>query len=164
VVYFLLGSLGLAIDSLGRPTNLLHAGFLLLSGGSAQLLHTMVVKDRLEEIPQLAISLFYLLAGLTILSSPGLDSRATIFIFSLALLGIGVSRILVAHRNRESSNWIWILTAGIATCLLAIFITAGWPGARLELTGVAITAELIFNGWSCLILAQAARNPKRSSG
>jgi uncharacterized membrane protein HdeD (DUF308 family) len=155
---FLLGGAGIAIESMIMPESLLHAGLLLLMGGSAQLLHAFPVKTPSDETTHLATALFYLLAGLTIISSPLADSTAAIFFFSIALLGVGVSRLLLARRCRGGLNSHWITVAGAATCLLALLVATGWPGPRFRLIALITPVELIFNGWTCFILARLPQN------
>jgi uncharacterized membrane protein HdeD (DUF308 family) len=74
------------------------------------------------------------------------------------VVGIIVS---VVHRFPQ---WGWVLLNGIVTLLLGILIWRGWPEASLWVIGTFVGVDLLFNGWSWVMLALAARKIPNVTG
>ena len=56
------------------------------------------------------------------------------------------------------SAWPWVLLNGVVTLLLGISIWRQWPESSLWVIGLFVGIDLIFNGWSWVMLALAARS------
>jgi uncharacterized membrane protein HdeD (DUF308 family) len=96
-----------------------------------------------------AVLLLYPFAGIVSL---------TLLIAALFLVG-GAFRILLAFRVRPLDHWGWLLVSGILALVLAILILAQWPEAAAWVIGVLVGIDLIFSGWTLMLLAMAARQP-----
>jgi uncharacterized membrane protein HdeD (DUF308 family) len=58
---------------------------------------------------------------------------------------------------KPAAGWYWPLISGIVSLILGGLILAEWPQSGLFIIGLFIAIELIFNGWSYLFIALAAR-------
>jgi uncharacterized membrane protein HdeD (DUF308 family) len=74
-----------------------------------------------------------------------------------ALVGIGVVRIIMALQLRGVKNWGWPLIGGIAAIILGFMILARWPVSGFWVIGLFVAIEMIFSGWSSIIIALGAR-------
>ena len=54
-------------------------------------------------------------------------------------------------------GWGWQVLSGLVALLLGLFITAGWPASSIWVIGTFIGIDLIFGGWSFIMIALAAR-------
>ena len=52
----------------------------------------------------------------------------------------------------------WLLLSGVVTLLLGTFIWRQLPGAAVWVIGTLVGIDMIFIGWSWVMLALAARN------
>ena len=58
---------------------------------------------------------------------------------------------------KPAQGWYWPLVSGLISILLGIMILAKWPVSGLWVIGLFVAIELIFNGWSYVFVALAAR-------
>jgi len=75
---------------------------------------------------------------------------AILFVFQ------GVIRIGVALQLRPMSNWGWMLASGIAALVLASIIFSGYPGNVAWILGLLVGINLVFSGWTMLMLSAAS--------
>jgi uncharacterized membrane protein HdeD (DUF308 family) len=66
-------------------------------------------------------------------------------------------RSFTAFQHRALKGWIWSLLAGLVSIALGAMIIAHWPASGLWVIGLFVAIELIFNGWSNVFIALAAR-------
>lgn len=158
LVLFALGTLGLAAAWFFLPEELFDTGLLLTAGGAAQLLAAMGRRGRPEARRQVATGLLYLTAGLAAVFALTLASPLTTLVIVGCLIVVGTLRIETARQHQGLVNREWILIGGIAAILLGMMIGIGWPVAGSHATGLMLSSELIFNAWTCLILAQGSRS------
>jgi uncharacterized membrane protein HdeD (DUF308 family) len=69
----------------------------------------------------------------------------------------GLFRIVTAISVRYP-NWGWMLLNGVVSLVLGIMIWRQWPLSGLWVIGLFVGIQMIFNGWSFVMLAVAAKN------
>src|SRR5579883_2996185 len=83
------------------------------------------------------------------------------FVVGLLLLGNPLAGALVATLLVAATAHIegraWILLSGIITLLLGILIWLHWPSSALWIIGMFIGIDLLFSGWSQIMLALVVR-------
>jgi uncharacterized membrane protein HdeD (DUF308 family) len=60
-------------------------------------------------------------------------------------------------RVRDHRGWGWLLASGILSLILGVLIWAQWPASGLWVIGLLVGIQLLFTGWSLVMLALAAR-------
>ena len=60
-------------------------------------------------------------------------------------------------------DWGWVLLNGVVTLLLGIIINRQMPEAALWVIGLFIGIEMIFNGWSWVMLAIGLKTIAKAS-
>jgi uncharacterized membrane protein HdeD (DUF308 family) len=98
---------------------------------------------------------------------PVLASLSLTLIIAYMLIAVGVMRGIMSLQLRPSKGWWWPLLSGAVSVLLGVLILMQWPESGLWVIGLFIAIELIFNGWSYLFVALAARTAakvRRESG
>jgi uncharacterized membrane protein HdeD (DUF308 family) len=84
-------------------------------------------------------------------------------LIALLLIFSGAMRIGVALFHNFEHRW-WVLLNGLVSLILGIVIYKDWPESSLWLIGLFIGIEMIFYGWSLVMLGFAAKNlPPASS-
>jgi len=68
----------------------------------------------------------------------------------------GLFRIVTALLMRYP-HWGWVLLNGLITFVLGVLIWRQMPGAALWIIGMFVGIDLIFVGWSWVMLALALR-------
>lgn len=69
----------------------------------------------------------------------------------------GVFRVLLALQVRPLDHWGWTLASGILALAIAVLILVQWPEAAAWVIGLLVGVDLLFGGWTSILLALAAR-------
>jgi uncharacterized membrane protein HdeD (DUF308 family) len=91
------------------------------------------------------------------LVDPLLASATLTLAIAWILILVGFMRGIMAYQLRPASGWYWALISGIVSIGLGSMIIAEWPASGLWVIGLFVAVELIFNGWSYVFVALAAR-------
>ncbi len=159
-----LGILSLALGTVGlwmtfemTLASILLFGVLLVVGGVSQLIQAISCKGWKSILWHVLIAVLYVAAGVVIVDDPLLASVTLTLVLAGLLIGVGVSRIILAFQLRSAQGWYWPLLSGAISVLLGGMIVAHWPLSGLWVIGLFVSIELIFNGWSYVFVALAAR-------
>jgi uncharacterized membrane protein HdeD (DUF308 family) len=82
----------------------------------------------------------------------------TLLIAAFFLTGGGL-RVLLALKVRPLDQWGWMLASGVLALAIAVLILVQWPEAAAWIIGLLVGVDLIFGGWTSIMLALAAREP-----
>lgn len=103
---------------------------------------------------QLLVGILYMVAGLSMAEAPGRSAGIlTLFLASLFIIA-GIFRAVAALIVRFP-NWGWTLLNGMITTLFGLVIYRHFPEAALGLIGALVGVDLVFQGWSWIMLATA---------
>lgn len=153
-----LGTLGFYMTFAFTLTSVLFFGILLLVGGTFQLAHAFTCKGWKGVLWHVLIALLYIAAGIDIIADPVRASAVLTLVLAGILIAVGVSRIIMALQIRAAvDGWYWALFSGVISIVLGGMIIAQWPESGLWVIGLFVAIELVFNGWSYIFVALAAR-------
>lgn len=160
ILFVLLGTIGLGMTVALTLTSILFLGAFLLVGGVFSLFYT--IKDRkgktgTELTLNILLAILYVIAGIWVINNPAMASALTTAMIAGLLSALGVIRIIAAFEKKPEAGWGWLLVAGLVSLLLALLIFLHWPVSGLWVIGLFIAIEMIFHGWSYIIIALAAR-------
>jgi uncharacterized membrane protein HdeD (DUF308 family) len=158
ILFIVLGTIGLGMAFALTLASVLFFGVLLLVGGGAQLVGAFQTKGWKSTLWNILIALVYIGAGALVIYDPVGTSIALTLVIAAALVAIGVLRIIMAFQLRRARGWWWPLVAGIASIILGGMIYANLPVSGLWVIGLFVALEMIFHGWSYVIVALAARS------
>jgi uncharacterized membrane protein HdeD (DUF308 family) len=161
ILCIVLGTIGLGMTFGLTLASVLFFGVLLLIGGGAQLLDAFRYRGWRGILWHVLIALLYLAGGVVMITDPLLASATLTLLLAWILIAVGITRSVIAFQLRPASGWWWPLLSGIASVLLGVMILASWPLSGLWVIGLFVAIELIFNGWSYLFVALAARSLAR---
>lgn len=157
IVLIVLGTIALGSSVLLTLASMVLFGCVLLAGGSLAIAHAFLRKRWGGFFLDLVIGILYDAAGFFLVVHPGEAAiTLTLFIAFFLMMG-GVLRILVAltvplhHRG-------WLLLNGVITLLLGIMIWRQWPVSGLWVIGLFVGIDMIFYGWSLVMLGLTAKN------
>ena len=157
IIMVILGTIGLGMTFALTIASVWFFGILLLIGGGIQLVDAFMCNGWKSILWHILIALLYLAGGAVIIWDPVLASATfTLFIAGM-LVGTGIFRIIIAFQMRGIPGWVWVLIGGIAAIALGIMIFAQWPVSGLWVIGLFVAIEMLFNGWSQIMIALAAK-------
>lgn len=152
-IFIILGVLSIAYpfySSLGLEA---FFGALFLVGGIFHIFGAFEDKHREGYLWNFCIGLFYILAGVYLLSHP-LIGLLSLTIVLIALFFVqGILTIIFGFQQRQlTRNWVWSIFSGLLTLVLAIILWAGYPISALWVWGILVGINLLMFGISILFL------------
>jgi uncharacterized membrane protein HdeD (DUF308 family) len=153
----ILGTIGLGMTIWLTLATVFIFGVFMLIAGAVQLFQAFKCKGWESILWHVLIAILYVVVGLVIMGDPLLASTLFTLLLGGALVGIGVMRLIMAFQLRGVKNWFWPLIGGIAAIILGFMILARWPVSGLWVIGLFVAIEMIFSGWSYIIIALGAR-------
>jgi uncharacterized membrane protein HdeD (DUF308 family) len=158
ITSIVLGTLGFYMTFAFTVTSVLVFGVLLLVGGLFQLVQAFTCRGWKAVLWHVLIGLLYVAAGIDIIYNPVRASAVLTLVLAGILIAVGVSRIIMAFQIRAAvDGWYWSLLSGVISIVLGGMIIAQWPESGLWVIGLFVAIELLFNGWSTIFVALAAR-------
>ena len=121
--------------------------------GVVTIVHSVRALSSGKCVLRLLSGILYLAIGIIFLRYP-LEGVLTLTLL-LAVLFVfeGAIKIAVALQLRTISNWGWMLASGIAALILAAIIFSGYPENVAWMLGLLVGINLIFSGWTMLMLS-----------
>jgi uncharacterized membrane protein HdeD (DUF308 family) len=162
ILSIVLGTIGLGMTFALTEVSIIFFGVLLIVGGVFQLFDAFKCKGWKSTVWHVLIALLYVAAGILMVNQPLMAAATLTLILAWILIAVGVSRIVMAFQLKPANGWYWPLVAGLVSILLGGMILAEWPVSGLWVIGLFVAIELIFNGWSYVFVALAARRAGRS--
>ena len=157
VALIALGSVALGAAVFTTVASVMFFGWLLIIAGVAEVVHGFVRRAWQGFFLDLLTGVLYFVVGLMFVVEP-LQSAATLtLMLAAALLFAGAMRIVLAL-STQFQHWVWLLLNGIVTLALGILIWRGWPETGYWVIGMFIGIDLLFYGWSLVMLSVGLRS------
>jgi uncharacterized membrane protein HdeD (DUF308 family) len=157
IALLVLGTIALGASVAMTIVSVLLFGWLLIVGGVLEAVHAFWRRKWSGFFIDLLTGILYVVVGFMLVANPAASAVALTLIIALFLMFGGIFRILVALSVRFH-NWGWLLLHGAINLLLGILIWQQWPLSGLWVIGLFIGIDMIFNGWSLVMLGLAAKN------
>lgn len=158
IALVILGGLGLAVPFLFTLSSAFMFGVMMLIAGAILLVDAFRREGWKSRALMIVIGVIYVLAGLLTFYNPLATIVALTLLIGAALTATGVLRIVMAFQMRPMSAWVWVLVSGLLSLLLGGLILFSWPASSAWVLGTFLAIELIFQGFSYIMLAQAIRS------
>jgi uncharacterized membrane protein HdeD (DUF308 family) len=110
---------------------------------------------------QLLVGVLYLAVGFMIMDTPLLKSVEALTIFVAGFFVVVGGFRVIASLMIRFPFWGWSLLNGIVTFLLGVIIYRlyqHFPPSAIWILGLLIGIEMLFNGWTWIMLSLAIRN------
>jgi len=146
-----------AITALTTVTVTTILGILLMVGGVATIVGAFYAGKWSGLLLQFLVGLLYLAAGLVVAEDPvNMSLVITVFI-AVSFIVMGAFRT-VAALVLHFPQWGWALLNGVVTLLAGIVIYRNLPYDSFIVIGLLVGIEMLFNGWTWIMLSQVVRN------
>jgi len=160
VVLLVLGFVGFMYVFTATLVSVIFIGALMLIGGIGQLVHAWRVKNLAGFLFWTASGLLYAGAGVLALVNPVAGASVLTLLLGATLIAVGAVRLWMWFNNRGQRGWPWLAFSGLITLATGILVAALWPGNSMWLLGLLLSIDLLFQGWSALLLGLALRQHK----
>ncbi len=137
-------------------------GVLLVLGGIFQVAGSIWGRQWRGFFLPLLTGVVYLTLGVFMIARTDEATAAFTLLIAGCLLVGGVFRVVVAASQRFD-GWGWVLVNGAVSLVLGAAIWKHWPSSADWVIGVFIGIEMLFSGWSLVMLALRLRSlPNRT--
>lgn len=167
IIMVILGMIAIGVPAAVSVVWVYFFGILLLVGGGMEVAEAIFSGRWNGFFLHLLGATLYLIVGLMIVADPLQAAIGlTLLLAALFLIG-GIIRIVMALQTRWYPDWGWRLFGGVINVILAIMIFKIAKHDLLDITwviGLFIGIDLIFNGWSMIMIAIAAKSYMPTQG
>jgi uncharacterized membrane protein HdeD (DUF308 family) len=111
---------------------------------------------------QLLVGILYVACGVIMTERPGITAVALTVFIAVSFVVMGIFRAVAALVLRFP-NWGWVLLNGVVTLLAGIIIYRQLPFDALWVIGLLVSLEMLFNGWTWIMLAMTLRSIRRKA-
>lgn len=153
VISLVLGCIGLGMEVGLTLASMIFFSAILVVAGISHIIDTFRHKEWKGILWQALVGLFYLIAGGIVFYDPFVASSIITIFLAIALIVIGIARIMMAIELKEFKGWGWLIFAGLAAIVLGILVLMQWPMSGFWFIGMIIAIELIINGWTYIFIA-----------
>jgi uncharacterized membrane protein HdeD (DUF308 family) len=157
LVSILIGCLAIGAPHVATSKTVLVIGVLLLIAGLTEVIHAVMVRNLRGFAMHLLAAALYLIVGLFVLEDPERAAGVLTLLLAASFFVGGVLRIIFSLVEHFPA-WPWVLLNGVVDLILGILIWRGWPESSLWVIGLFVGIELLFHGWSWVILALTVRS------
>jgi uncharacterized membrane protein HdeD (DUF308 family) len=155
----ILGMVALSTSVLVTLGTMVMFGWLMVLAGLLQTAHGFTNRAWGGFFVELLAGILSAVAGTLIVAHPAVTAEALTLMIAMLLIIGGIFRIVVSLSVRFP-NTVWLLIHGVVNVLLGMMIIQVWPISGLWVIGTFIGIDLIFNGWTLVMLGLAARGMK----
>ncbi|HXY34540.1 MAG TPA: HdeD family acid-resistance protein [Planctomycetaceae bacterium] len=137
-------------------------GVLLMIGGVAMIVTSFWVGKWSGFLIQMLVGLLYVACGFVMTEKPVVSAVAMTVFIAVSFIVLGIFRSIGALMLRFP-EWGWALLNGVITFLAGIVIYRQLPFDALWVIGLLVGLEMIFNGWTWIMLAVKLRQLSRQA-
>ena len=156
LVSIIVGSLAISSAFIATLASVVVFGVLLLVEGITEVIHAVMVRNWRGSALHLLAAALYLIVGVFMLEDPVRAAAVLTLLLAAVLFTGGLLRIIFSLVERYPS-WPWVVLNGVVDLILGGVILSGWPASTLWVIGLFVGIDLLFHGWSCVILALTVR-------
>ena len=157
VIMILLGIAAIAFPFIATLAMDFFVGGVLVIGGIGGIVNAFRVAKWKGFLLFMLTALLALGVGIFLLLFPFSGILSLTLLVTVFLIIDGVLRIFLAFRLRPYDQWKWQLFGGMLGLVLAGIILAQWPEAATWIIGLLVGVNLVFSGWTLIMLAVTAR-------
>ena len=162
LVSIFVGFLAISATWVATLASVFVFGVLLLVAGVTEVIHAVMVRNLKGFALHLLAAALYLFVGLFLLEDTVRAAAVLTLILGAGFLVGGVLRILFSLVV-QFAGWPWVALNGAVNLLLGFVILSGWPESKLWAIGLLVGIDLLFHGWSWIMLALAVRRSGAAS-
>jgi len=162
IVLILAGTLALGAAVLATIASVLFFGWVLLIAGAIEVGYAFSQPKWGGVILHVVNGVLGVVAGFILVLHPTSGAIVLTLLMAMFFMIGGLFRIITALLMRYP-HWSWVLLNGLITFVLGVLIWRQMPGAAFWIIGMFVGIDLIFVGWSWVMLALALRTQDKTT-
>ena len=160
ILLLLCGTTAIVYPVLSSLAAISVLGVVLIIGGIATIVGAFWAGKWSGFLVQLLVGILYVGAGFVVTDRPLISVLLLTVFVAVSFIVMGTFRALAAMLIRFP-QWGWALLNGVITLLAGIVIYRQLPFDALWVVGLLVGLEMLFNGWTWIMLSLALRRIPR---
>jgi len=152
-----LGSLSVLFSFVSTVISVAYLGFLMLFIGFFEGVKSLKMSRWAGFFLHLFLCVLYVVAGCFIVINPESNALTLTLLLAIFFVVSGVLRIVFSFA-RHVPHQPWLFLNGALTLVLGVLIWMQWPASGLWVIGTLMGIDLLFTGWTWIMLALTAKN------
>lgn len=157
ILFVLLGFLAVVRPVFSTLTFELFIGWLLLFGGIFSIYRILTAQEIPGFWPSLIAAIISVIVGILLIAYPLKGILTLTILMAVYFLVDGVAKLAFSLEWRPLQNWGWLFISGLLSLGIAAIIYSGWPGTAVWTLGLLLGINLLFYGWTLILLALNAK-------
>jgi uncharacterized membrane protein HdeD (DUF308 family) len=157
VALVLLGFAAIGAPVVATFTTVTLFGVLLLIGAGVELVSLVWVRRWGTFFHHVLSGLLYLFMGAILLERPGLGAAGYTLLLAVFFVASGLARVVYAIGHPGPGRG-WTVLSGAVSLVLGVMIWRDLPEAAFWVIGTFVGIELVFNGFTWVMLGLAVRS------
>jgi uncharacterized membrane protein HdeD (DUF308 family) len=159
----ILGTIAIGSAEIMTLVSVMLLGWLLLFGGLFEVVHGFARRAWGGFFINLMGGLLYAVTGILMISHPTLAAATLTLMIAMLMVVAGTFRIVVAFSTPILHRG-WLILNGVVSLLFGIYILSTWPASGLVIIGLFIGIDMIFDGWTEVMLALSSGSDSSDGG
>lgn len=151
-VLIVIGTIAIGSAELMTMVSVILLGWLLIFGGLFEITHGIARRAWGGFFINLMGGALYAVTGILMVTHPGVAAVTLTLMIAMLLIVAGSFRIFVAFSTPMHHRG-WLILNGAISLFLGFSIMSWWPNSGLWVIGLFIGIDMIFDGWTEVMLA-----------
>ena len=151
-VLIVIGIIAIGSTELMTMVSVIFLGWLLIFGGLFEIIHGFARRAWGGFFINLMGGALYTVTGILMITHPEVAAVTLTLMIAMLLIVAGTFRIFVAFSTLMHHRG-WLILNGAISLFLGFSIMSWWPNSGLWVIGLFIGIDMIFDGWTEVILA-----------
>jgi len=159
IALIVLGMIAIGTPYVASVVTMLVLGWIWIISGAFQFVHGFWARCWSGFLLSLLGGAVSIIVGMMVITHPDITGLALTLLLAIFFVVEGVFRI-VASVTLRYSGWIWGLLSGLVNLAIGILIWSEFRRDKLsafEILGLFVGIDLLFHGWSYVMVGIAAR-------
>jgi uncharacterized membrane protein HdeD (DUF308 family) len=156
VVLMAVGAMAIGSSFVSTMTTIFVFGILLMAGGAVQVVNAFLARSWRGFFLYLASGALHFIVGELMIEHSDMAAKVLTLLLAVAFL-VGGGILLVYALLEQFPGRVWVLLNGMITFFLGVSIWRQWPESSLWVIGLFIGIDLVFSGWSWVMLGVAVK-------
>lgn len=159
ILLVILGTLAVVFSFYSTLFSILYLGSLLIVAGVIEGVKSIKMRPLKRFLLHLALGILYFGSGVYLVANPEINAITLTLLLAIFFMVSGALRIMFALMA-DIPHKGWLLVNGLLTFILGILIYQQWPVSGLWVIGMFVGIDLMFTGYSWIMLSLAAKDLK----
>lgn len=151
-----LGTLMVMFAATSTLFSILYLGAFFISVGIFEVIKAFKINEWGSFFLHLLLGALYLFGGVYMVLYPGINAVTLTLFLALFFMASGIFRLVVVF-TQPLPHKEWVAVSGILTIILGILIWQQWPASSLWAIGMLVGVDVLFTGWTWVMLALRAK-------